>query len=267
MENEIAKKKSGGKIAFIILISIVAALIVYYSVMMMKSPVRKLEEIKKEFAAKSHEKSDIDQKIIKDSAYLKLLKERAFLQSKVVLAETDSIYLTINLADSIVNVEISGVVIRKTKINKLQISKILMNKKEGSLLSVLASPLTISHAFATIKKEPLMLKVAPKDTSEYKPDIMPDTTKTEPVNYILEMNNGIRIYVYQTENVKPEDRISQFRFDLADRVRDTWNDLKNIAVMKVPDYHPFIKMYLPRADAKIIYRAVPRNGQIAISGW
>jgi len=33
-----------------------------------------------------------------------------------------------------------------------------------------------------------MIKMAPKDTSEYKPDIMPDTSITEPVNYILEMN-------------------------------------------------------------------------------
>jgi hypothetical protein len=106
--------------------------------------------------------------------------------------------------------------------------------------------------------------MAPKDTSEYKPDVMPDTSITEPVNYILVMNGGLRIYVYQEENVKFEDRLSQIKFDLTDRINDTWSALKRIIVFKVPEYHPFIKMKLPRSDAKIIYRAIPKNGQIAV---
>jgi hypothetical protein len=106
--------------------------------------------------------------------------------------------------------------------------------------------------------------MAPKDTSEYKPDIMPDTSITEPVNYILVMKSGIRIYVYQKENIKLNDRISQFRFDFSDRLRDTWSALKRVVTMKVPEYHPFIKIRLPRTDAKIIYRSIPKNGQIAV---
>jgi hypothetical protein len=93
---------------------------------------------------------------------------------------------------------------------------------------------------------------------------MPDTSITEPVNYILEMNGGIRIYVYQEENVKFSDRLSRIKFDLNDRLRDTWSALKNVAVLKVPEYHPFIKIRLLRNEAKIIYRAIPRNGQIAV---
>ena len=59
-----------------------------------------------------------------------------------------------------------------------------------------------------------MIKMAPKDTSEYKPDIMPDTSITEPVNYRLEMTNGTRIYIYQEENEKSIDRMNLFTFDL-----------------------------------------------------
>jgi len=77
---------------------------------------------------------------------------------------------------------------------------------------MLSTPFTILHAYATIKKDPVMIKMAPKDTSEYKPDVMPDTSITEPVNYILEMNRGIRIYVYQEENMKFSDRINQLSF-------------------------------------------------------
>ena len=264
METEIDNKKPGRKVTFIVLISIISVFIIYYSVMSMISPVRKLEQIKNEFGAKTAEKSDVEQRILMDSTYLKLLKEKAFLQSRIVMAETDSIYLTLNLADSTANIEISGVVVHKAKMKSVKTSKILKTGNENAILSMLATPFTISHAFATIKKEPVMIKMAPKDTSEYKPDIMPDTSITEPVNYILEMNGGIRIYVYQEENVKLSDKMSHLSFDINDRLRDTWSALKRVAVLKVPEYHPFIKIRLPRTDAKIIFRAIPKNGQIAV---
>jgi hypothetical protein len=104
----------------------------------------------------------------------------------------------------------------------------------------------------TIKKEPVLIKWT-QDTSEYKPDIMPDTSIAEPVDYILEMTNGTRIFVYQEEELQPVDRLTLFKFDLNDRLRQTLVSLKSVAVFKVPDYHPFIKIRLPRSDAKIIY--------------
>jgi hypothetical protein len=80
----------------------------------------------------------------------------------------------------------------------------------------------------------------------------------------MEMTNGTRIYVYQEEKEKFNDRITLFRFDIIDRLRDTWSSIKRVVLFKVPEYHPFIKMKIPRADAKIIYRAIPRNGQVGI---
>ena len=264
METEISNKKPRGKVTFIVLISIISVLIIYYSIMSMIGPERKMEEIKNEFKAKAGDKNEVDQRILTDSTYLKLLKEKAFLQSRILMAETDSIYLTLNLADSTANIEICGVTVHKSKMKSVKTSKILSQGNENTIHSMLATPFSISQAFATIKKEPVMIKMAPKDTSEYKPDIMPDTSITEPVNYILEMKGGIRIYVYQDENVKLNDRISHLKFDINDRIRDTWSALKSVAVFKVPVYHPFIKIRLPRTDAKIIYRAIPKNGQVAV---
>jgi len=262
METEI-KKERRLNVSLIVFIGIVLLFIVYYSAMSALSPSRKLEEIKKEYSAKTSDKNNAEAQISTDSNYLKLLKEKSFLQSRVVMAQTDSIYLTVNLDDSTANLEISGVSVHKAKITHMKASKILEGN-ETAILSMLSAPFTISRAFATIKKEPVMVKIAPKDTSEYKPDIMPDTSITEPVNYILETDHGVRIYVYQQENVKMSDKINQFKFDLNDRLKDTWSALKKVAVFKVPDYHPYIKIKLPRSDAKIIYRAIPKNGQIAL---
>jgi hypothetical protein len=264
METEIINRSSGRKTFFIILIIIIAAFLIYYSVMSMLSPVRKLADIKSEFSAGPAGNISVDERMSTDSLYLALLKEKAFLQSRIAMAESDSIYLTVDLSDSTANIEISGVVVHKAKISHLRTSKILIKGNDNIILSMLASPFTIMNSFATIKKDPVMVKVAPKDTSEYKPSVMPDTSLTEPVNYILELTSGVRIYVYQLEKENPRDRMNLIIFNLNDRFRDIWSSLKRVALFKVPEYHPFIKMKLSRADAKIIYRALPKNGQIAV---
>jgi hypothetical protein len=263
METE-NNNKPRRNVFLIVLTSIIVLFLVYYTAMSMLSPSKKLEEIKSEFGAKPTEKGKADQQIFMDSEYLKVLKEKSFLQSRIAMAETDSIYMTINLSDSTANLEISGVVVHNAKMSYMKTSKILMASNENAILSMLAKPFSIDYALATIQKEPVMIKMAPKDTSEYKPDIMPDTSIAEPVNYILETNQGIRIYVYQEENVKFNDKLSRFKFDLNDRLRDSWSALKRVAVFKIPEYHPFIKIRLPRTDAKIIYRGIPKNGQIAL---
>jgi hypothetical protein len=263
METENVNKPSVRKIAFLILVVICSSFLIYYSIMSMMSPARKMDALKKEYS-QPQEKKDSDEKIFTDTAYLRLLKERAFLQSKIIMAETDSIYLTINLADSSINIEISGVVVHAAKMNNFRASRILTHGNDNIILSMLSTPFTIASDFATIKKEPVMIKMAPKDTSEYKPDIMPDTSITEPVYYILKMTNGTKIYIYQEEDKKLSHRMSFYKFDINDRLQETWIALKSVAVFKVPEYHPFIKIRLPRSDAKIIYRAIPKYGQIGI---
>jgi hypothetical protein len=263
METENVNNPSGRKISFLILVIICSSLVVYYSIMSMMGPSRKLAEIKKEYTPQQVGKEDAG-RIFTDSTYLRLLKERAFYQARVIMAETDSIYLAINLADSSMILEISGVVVHKAKMSSFKVSRILTTGDENIILAMFATPLTISSDLATIKKEPVMIKMAPKDTSEYKPDIMPDTSIIEPVNYILDMTNSMRIYVYQEENEKRADKINQFRFDLNDRMHQTWEVLKSVASLRIPEYHPFIKIRLPRADAKIVYRAIPKNGQISV---
>jgi len=248
----------------IIILIIIFSFLIYYSVMLMLGPGRKLQAINEEFGFKSTEKNKGFERMFGDSAYLKLLKEKAFLQSKLIMAETDSIYLIINIPDSTVNIEISGVSVHKAHMSSTEASKIFINGNEQLILSMLSTPFTVSNSLSTIKKEPVMIKMAPKDTSEFKPDVMPDTSLIEPVYYILEMTNGTRIFVYQEENTASKDRRAALIFDLKYRLRDVWMSLKDAVRFKVPEYHPYIKMKVPRSDAKIIYRAIPKYGQIGV---
>lgn len=264
MNKDSGRKLSGGKITLITVAGIIIVFLVFYTSMSMMAPGRKLNEIREKYALKTEEGSAPDERIFTDSAYVSLMKEKAFLQSRIAMASTDSIYLTLNLADSTANLEISGVVVFSVRMRQMKASSILSKGHDYIISSMLSTPLNVVSDYSSFRKEPLMIKMAPKDTSEYKPDITPDTTDYEPVNYILELDNGIRIFVYQDENITPSDRHHHFMFDLNDRIRYSLSSVKSVMKFKIPDYHPFIKIWLPKADAKIIYRAIPRRGQIAV---
>jgi hypothetical protein len=263
MDNDKKSTKSGAGILLLISGGLIAAFLLYYAVMSVLSPLSKLKEIREEYGSNEQSKESVPG-IKSDSMYVNLLREKSFLQSRIAMAETDSIYLTLDLPDSIARLEISGVTVHASKISRMRTSKILRTGDETLIYSMLSTPLSIVKAFATIKKEPLMIKMAPKDTSEYKPDIIPDTSDVEPVNYLLEMNNGIRIYVYQSGDTSSVSKNNRFMFDMNDRIRNFFSSLKSVMLFKVPEYHPFIKIELPKADAKIMYRAIPRKGQIAL---
>jgi hypothetical protein len=146
----------------------------------------------------------------------------------------------------------------------MRICKAFNKANSYAVASMLSSPLTIVKDTATIKKLPISVKMAPKDTSEFKPDAIPDTSSYEPINYILEMSNGIRIFVYQQERDKFEDVKNQILFDITDRYKNALSALRKMADFEVPEYRLYIKIRVPKDDAKIIYRAIPRKGQVTV---
>lgn len=264
MEKEKKKSSIVLRIFLFLILFIVISFATYYTVMSLLSTSRAISDINEKYSFKQTEKETIDERLFSDSSFVSLQKDKAFFQSRLTMASTDSIGLTLNLEDSLACLEINGVVVHKTKISYKEESKAFNKANTFAVASMFSSPLTIVHTYSTIKRVPLLIKMAPKDTSEYKPDITPDTSAYEPVNYILEMDNGIRIFVYQEENKKSSDLYDQIYFDLTDRLRNTLETLKMVKHFKVPEYHPYIKIKLPKADAKIIYRALPAKGLITV---
>ncbi|MBK7133414.1 MAG: hypothetical protein IPH69_11520 [Bacteroidales bacterium] len=264
MESETRKSPSYLFILLIIIMTAVVAFVAYYSIMERRSPAKKMAEISDKYGFAKYEKQKLPESITSDSTFLSLFKEEAYLQSRAAMAKTDSVYLTINLSDSVINIEISGVVVHSTSINEFEASKLITHGDEFVITSLLSAPLNIVSDTSSIEKIPIILKIAPKDTSEFIPDAIPDTAFYEPVNYIFDTDRGIKIFVYQSEEVKQGDSKDRFMFDLRQRLIYTRKALKDILAFKVPEYQPYIKIKIPSADAKIIYRAVPRHGQIAV---
>jgi len=264
MENSISPKESPGRKIIIIVSSVFFLFVIYYSVMALLSQERKISEINSEFAFKPPENTAIDNKIFSDSAFVKLYRDNAFYKARIAMAETDSISLSLNLSDSTAALEINGVTVHAAKISSISLSKVFSKADEYAVTSMLSAPFTVNRDFSSIRKEPVMLKIAPKDTSEYKPDILPDTSNRAAVNYILEMDNGFRLYVYESGEDDPGSRFERFLFDIADRFRNSIRITGSILSFRIPEYHPAIKIRLPKTDARIIYRGLPRKGQVAL---
>jgi hypothetical protein len=246
-----------------LLLPVFIALVLYYAVMALVGSARKISELDTQYGLNETENPVSDIRIFSDSEYVNLTREKAYLKARITMAASDSINLALDLQDSTAILELNGVELYKAGIQKIRIDGVLGKVNEYSLNELFTYPFTVKMNFSTIQKEPVMLKIAPRDTTEYKPDILPDTANTEPVYFMLEMNNGLRLYVYQSAG-NERGALRGFFFDLTDRFRNCWNIIKSIFILRVPEYHPYIRITIPKNDARIIYRALPRHGQIAI---
>ena len=262
-EEGLKQNLTGRRVASFTGIAVFCIFVIYYTIMALLSPGRKIASINEEFGFRTPENTVIDERIFSDSSFVMMNRDKAFYQARITMAETDSISLSINMPDSLAILEINGVTVHTAKITWMRLSKVFSKADEYAISSMLSTPFTVSRDYASIKKEPLMLKIAPKDTTEYKPDILPDTSNVEAVSYMLEMENGFRLYVYQADE-EESGNLNRFFFDLADRFRNSIDITGSIFRFKVPEYHPAIRVKLPKADARIIYRGMPRQGQIAL---
>jgi len=118
---------------------------------------------------------------------------------------------------------------------------------------------------ATFMKDPVSVKIAPKDTSEAVVDTRPDTTDFEAVFFTLNTDQNIRLFFEQQEDTIGADRRARFFFDLKDKARNATATMKAVAKFNVPPYVPYIKIWIPKAEAKIVYRALPREGLIVLT--
>jgi len=197
--------------------------------------------------------------------YIDMLRQKAYLSSQIRLAESDSIGLLINVRDSIIQLLIKGLPIRTVRIDAYDVSTFFQRANQEAIYSMLSVPVSITGMKATFMKDPVTVKIAPRDTSEAVVDARPDTTDFEAVFFTIDTDHDIRFYFEQQEDTINADRRARFFFDLKDRTRNASATMKSIVMFRIPPYVPYIKIWIPKAEAKIIYRAIPREGMIVLT--
>jgi hypothetical protein len=245
-----------------LLLFIIMATFIFYLTLAAYASASWVRKTNNEFAAK--EGAAADPEINNDADYISLQKQISFKKARLKMAATDSIGLSINLPDSLLLLELSGVTVASVKINSLKLSRSFKGIEHTALAGLLSNALLITNSTSTIVKEPIIEKMAPRDTLEASlPEKKTDTAKNEPVFFELALEKGIRLFVLQ-EEITRSDRTNRFAFLLKRSMAKAGRNLKSISRFELPDYHPEILLIIPASDARAIYRALPEKGRVAI---
>jgi hypothetical protein len=202
--------------------------------------------------------SDI-QKIIRKE------NERAFEQTRLSLAEKDSIYMILDVPDSLLLLEIKGVTVKKTPIVMLEVSNRFSLISHENLLPWISQPFTLERELSTIPKSPIVVKQAPKDTIEAaKMSSKPAPPDSTNVFFTLYFDRNLVLEIEQSE--PPEkgatEKVETYRkIKRKESTRSVFQMLRN---PQQSDQPMLVKIVISEPEARAIYRAVPSNTRLIL---
>jgi len=148
------EKRSGVKYIIILIALSVLALTSIYTYLSVAS-VRDRMKVAQEKAQNSPQVN---------SSLLPQLKDKAWLESRLKMANGDSIGLSIDLEQHRIQLELKGVVILSSKIRDFSISGFFRKMDGNVYFNTFGAPLTIQQFKSSIAKNPYKIVQAPKDT-------------------------------------------------------------------------------------------------------
>jgi hypothetical protein len=256
--NNINKNRSVKRWLVYILPALLLFVVVQYAVL---SIVSVRSHLKTEFRDQDKKLAGID---IQDTTLFNLYKEKTWLESRLQVAGEDSISLSVNMKDSVLQLELKGVVLKTSKVIDFKADRYFTHLQPEAYHHLFGSVASGESALATIEKVPLIVKKAPKDTAEYasQSHVM-DSVKTEEVHWLLTLNNGIILKIEGTDKGSASSRYrNKFWWQLD--MNQLKEDIRKTMLFKVPEYQPTIAMIVSEADARAIYRALPEKPSVCI---
>jgi|GEM_PF-1349981 len=201
-----------------------------------------------------------------DSGIFALQKKKIFLESRLKMSKSDSIGLAVDLSDSLVTLEINGIVLYREKINTFHASKLFRAVKRETYLGMFAEPLRVTSHHSTFEKIPLIYRKVPKDSIEAEEQLseVPDTTLKKPPLLILTMDHDIQLYFYPYEDLSGRDKFIKLIFNTVQELRYNRQYLSSLIHLKIPAYHSRIKIFMTEREIISLYRALPENAIIAL---
>lgn len=194
-----------------------------------------------------------------------LIKQKAFYDAAAKTVLSDSISMFINITDSSVCLILNGLTIHKAKITGIYTDGVLNAINMAAYNKIFSVPLKISNTIATIQKEPIIYKKAPKDTAEANNSIhKPDTTAIDPAFAIFTLTHDIKLIFEQDQNNTNASK-KVFKKIKKQQQRNCFiNNVKSVLKLNVPKYSPTIELKLSATDIVPIYRALPLSPYVVI---
>jgi len=216
----------------------------------------------------SHSPVNLDPQTSTESRqqYNDLSIEKVYWENKLLLCKDDSISLSIDLVDSLILLEIQGVILRTCKIERYELNWSLKYFREHpKFLSWLGTPFILQDDSASITKVPVKVIHAPKnpiDAAKLLQKILP---KNDPfVEIDLEFNRNLRFHIQQGDTLDSPDHPEKGIYYSDILAGNKFETLRS----SVKEYYPSrmyqINVVLSREDARAIYRALPNDARLAL---
>jgi len=173
--------------------------------------------------------------------------------------------LVVNLADSTIGLHIKGVGIHQTRVHEFSKDKFLERIPLPQEIKLLSEPLPVVSRLATIVKEPVVVRHAPRDTMEASLNVwQPDTLVQNPAFVSLVTRYGLQIILEQDTNGQLRDHWKKFRFHTRIQAGKALRAAANILRFSRQQYQPVISIKMPVDDLRAIYRALPDSTLIVL---
>ncbi len=189
----------------------------------------------------------------------------AFLKAKLKLAKADSISLFIDLNDSLVYLKFKGVYLMKSKISKINLNKGLEKLPIHLRDSLFSGPMMVVTEVSSIEKFPIVVKKAPKDTTEASlMNSAPVLPRQSDVFVLFEFDSGLFIEISQQEEELIAGRKAYRKYKRGKTKLFRERSARALFNDENRGYNYLIKIELPREDTRAIYRALPTKPQVIV---
>jgi len=256
----VENKRSGVKYIVIIIVLSVLALTSIYTYLSVSS-VRDRMKIAQ---SQSQDSPQIN------SSLMTQLKEKAWIESRLKMAEGDSIGLSIDLEQHRIQLELKGVILLSSKIRDSSISGFFRKMDGNVYFTMFGSPLTIQQFKSSIAKNPFKVVQAPKDTiaamAAIDASMKKDSLKAENVFWTVKLDRNFDLNIQGIDSIAEAQKKYEFGkgFEFARNIKNITNSFQHILKFTKPSYTPEILISIPENEAKAILRALPSKAMVTI---
>lgn len=236
---------------------VIGLAVIFYLVITVAAPIRKVNELNK-IATSDSVFMKKSKAIAKYNGLLPLVKEKAYKEAELNLAQQDSIGLIINFRNSTASLMLKGVEIQSSKIVDYKRDKVFDGLEAPAFRKLFSKPLHNMHDYSTFVKEPIVVKKAPKDTIEaMKMATLPVLPPVEPAYVSYDLDRGFKLIMMQDSINTEDEKVLEKKFKQDLRNQIYGDILSGFTDLKTPKYTPTVVIRLSGRDVRSIYRALP----------
>ena len=195
-----------------------------------------------------------------------LMKQKAWVESRLKMADSDSIGLSINLQDHLIQLELKGVVVLSTRIRDYSTSGFFKQMEGNVYFSMFGTPLTIQQFESSIEKNPLTVIRAPKNAEEAEAAKTVKDTIDHEVFWTVLLDRDFELNIQGIDSIS--DSQSGYKlgkgFEFKRDLKNIGKAFQQIIRFEKPVYTPEILISIPENEARAILRALPRKASVTI---